>query len=141
MAYSIIKDVERGSFSEEELTLVDIEKVPKHVAIIMDGNRRWAKKEKIPIEAGHWRGAENVDVILRSAKELGVKTLTLYAFSTENWNRSDREVEMLMNILEIYLTNKKESLIKEGIRFETIGNISKLPITVQKVIYETKKAT
>lgn len=141
MVYSIIKDEKNGSFSEEELALLDIERVPKHVAIIMDGNRRWAQREKLPIEAGHWGGAENVDVILRAAKEIGVKTLTLYAFSTENWNRSDREVEMLMNILEIYLINKKESLIKEGIRFETIGNISKLPKTVQKVIHETKKAT
>ena len=141
MIYSIVKDIERGSFREEELALLDTEKIPKHVAIIMDGNRRWAKSKNLPIEAGHWEGAENLDAILKAAKELGVKILTLYAFSTENWNRSDKEVEMLMKILEIYLLNKKETMIKEGIRFETIGNIVKLPKTVQKVISETKKAT
>jgi undecaprenyl diphosphate synthase len=116
-------------------------RVPEHVAIIMDGNRRWAKQQKLPLTAGHWRGAERLTDIVRSAKEAGIKILTVYAFSTENWGRSSVEVKALMKLIKTYLKLQCDSLVREGIRLNTIGNISKLPQEVLKVLEETVDAT
>lgn len=133
--------LEAPIFIAEELALVDPENIPKHVVIIMDGNRRWAKREGLPPEMGHWQGAEQLDVIVRAAADLGVKILTVYSFSTENWNRPKAEVEMLMQLLEGYLINKKEELVKEGVRLNTIGDTDKLPEGVRAALNETIKAT
>ncbi len=133
--------MEKPVYTEEEFALIDLEFVPKHVVIIMDGNRRWARKQGLPPEMGHWQGAEQLDIIVRAAAELGVKTLTVYSFSTENWNRPKHEVEMLMQLLEAYLINKRENLVKEGVRLNTIGKISLLPDSVKKTLNETIQAT
>ncbi len=114
---------------------------PQHIAIIMDGNRRWAKEGGIPSMMGHWKGAEVLSEVLKSAADLGVKTVTVYAFSTENWKRSEGEVEAIMEILETYLVQKRAEMIQDGVRLDAIGNISQLPPPVQKALEETKRIT
>ncbi|QVL57922.1 MAG: di-trans,poly-cis-decaprenylcistransferase [Simkaniaceae bacterium] len=133
--------LEKPIFTEEEFALIDPTYVPNHIVIIMDGNRRWARRQGLPPEMGHWQGAEQLDIIVRAAAELGVKTLTVYSFSTENWNRSKHEVDMLMQLLEAYLKNKKEMLVKEGVRLNTIGDTDRLPEPVKKALTETMQAT
>ena len=128
-------------FSEQELSLVDPENVPHHVAIIMDGNRRWAQRRGHSVEMGHQQGTERLSQIVRAASSLGIRALTVYAFSTENWNRSSLEVDSLMSLLERYLLNKREAMIKEGVKLETIGDLSRLPEDVRKTLDQTKEAT
>jgi undecaprenyl diphosphate synthase len=112
-----------------------------HIAIIMDGNRRWAKEQGLSPIMGHWKGAEVLMEIVKAASELGVKTLTVYAFSTENWSRPEDEIDGLMDIIEVYLSRKKDHMVREGVRLETIGDVSKLPKPVTDALNETKKAT
>ena len=133
--------VENPIYSEEDYASLDPKLIPEHIAIVMDGNRRWAKKYGKPIEAGHWRGAEQLDLIVRAAAELGVKALTVYSFSTENWKRSKNEVDLLMQLLEVYLINKRQTLIKEGVRLHTIGDTSRLPESIQLQLQESMRAT
>lgn len=128
-------------YSAEELSQIDLSKIPKHVAIIMDGNRRWAKQKGLSPMLGHWQGAETLTELVRSASELGVKTLTVYAFSTENWGRPQDEVEDLMDIFELYLMRKKGHMLKDGVRLDAIGDLSRLPGRVVNAFYQTKKAT
>lgn len=131
----------KGIYSSDEISFLDPEKIPKHIAIIMDGNRRWAKQRDLPPMMGHWEGAEVLTDVLRAASELGVKTLTVYAFSTENWVRPEQEIEALMNIFELYLVRKKEFMVRDGIRLDAIGDLSRLPENVQTAFQQTKKAT
>ena len=131
----------KSIFTPEELSLLNLSKSPTHVAIIMDGNRRWAKQRGLPSTMGHWEGAEVLIDVVKAAAELNIKTLTVYSFSTENWTRPTPEIETLMNIFEVYLTQKKELMIREGIRLETIGDLSRLPASVQEAFYKTKNAT
>lgn len=110
--------------------------IPRHVAIIMDGNGRWAKdKGKIRIE-GHKKGAENIEKVIEYSIKLGVKYLTVYAFSTENWKRPENEIKALMRLFEKYLDDKKDSLKKQGVRLLVTGsreNISsKLLLKIKK---------
>lgn len=128
-------------YSEEDFAQIDPKLVPYHLAIIMDGNRRWAKQQDYPLEVGHWQGSERLDCIVRAATELGIKVVTTYAFSTENWRRSQEEVAMLMQILEAYLINKRERLVKEGVRLHAIGDLSKLPANIIEALRETLEAT
>jgi len=128
-------------FSDEELSLFDPIKGPKHIAIIMDGNRRWAKEKGVPSMLGHWEGAETLTDVTKGAAELGVKTLTVYAFSTENWARPAEEVDDLMKLFELYLVGKKESMIHDGVRLDAIGDLSFLPKNVLAALDETRKAT
>ena len=93
----------------------------EHIAIIMDGNGRWALKRGLPRTAGHKKGAEKVLEIAKAAKEMGIKYMTIYAFSTENWKRSKEEVDTLMNLLREYLSNDFQKLLDEGIRIRFIG--------------------
>jgi undecaprenyl diphosphate synthase len=93
----------------------------EHIAIIMDGNGRWAKQRGLPRLAGHQKGAKTVEEVCKAAKELGIKYLTLYAFSTENWNRSQEEVTGLMNLLREYLEQNFQELAKQGVRIRFIG--------------------
>lgn len=130
-----------GIFSEEQLSLLIKDAIPKHVAVIMDGNRRWARLAEMDPIKGHWEGAETLIDIVKAAAEMGVKTLTGYSFSTENWNRSSVEIEELMKIFEIYLHRKREMMILEGIRFDWIGNLDEMPSRVQEAFWLTKKAT
>ena len=90
---------------------------------------------------GHLEGAEVLTDVVRAAIQLGVQTLTVYAFSTENWNRSESEVESLMKIFELYLVRKRQLMMKEGIRLDAIGDLSRLPLRVQKALQKTRQAT
>src|SRR5947207_9269385 len=105
--------------------------LPRHVAISMDGNGRWAKSKHLPRIEGHRTGAESARVIIRTAGELGIKYLTLYAFSVENWNRPKDEVDALMKYLIHYLKTETPELNKNNVRLEIIGQVYRLPEAVQ----------
>ena len=106
--------------------------LPQHVAIIMDGNGRWAKQRHLPRVEGHRAGAESARVVIRTAGELGIKYLTLYAFSAENWNRPKDEVDALMKYLIHYLKTETPELNKNNVRLEVIGQVYRLPENVQE---------
>ena len=125
----------------ELLKQLDHKKLPHHIAIIMDGNGRWAKKRFLPRIAGHRAGAKTVDRIVTQSRKLGIKALTLYSFSDENWNRPKREIDMLMSLLREYLQKELDRMIKEDIRFNTIGHIEELPLFAQEIIKEAKEKT
>lgn len=108
--------------------------VPRHVAIILDGNGRWAKAKGLPRTAGHTAGAKNVEVVCEEAYHMGIEYLTLYAFSTENWNRSKEEVTALMNLLNQYLKNCLKTAKKNNMRIRVIGDISRLDPSMQEKI-------
>jgi undecaprenyl diphosphate synthase len=114
--------------------------LPTHVAVIMDGNGRWAKQRGLPRVEGHRNGVESVRAIVRSAGEVGVKFLTLYAFSVENWNRPKDEVDTLMKFLARFLKNEIGELNKSNVRLEAIGQIWRLPEFVQEQLDKTKAA-
>lgn len=115
--------------------------IPDHIAIIMDGNGRWAKKRGLPRVAGHRRGVETVREIVEDCAEVGVKYLTLYTFSTENWNRPKDEVSTLMRLLLKSLKERLDELNKNDIKLTCIGNIDSLPSVVQKQLYEDIERT
>ena len=115
--------------------------VPSHVGIVMDGNRRWAKMRGRGAHYGHLKGATNVESIVEAAADLGIKALTLYAFSTENWRRSEEEIASLMYIFTLYLKRLRKPLIQKGVRLNVIGDIDSLPKEVKKEIEITKEAT
>ena len=106
--------------------------LPQHVAVIMDGNGRWAKQRSLPRIEGHRQGAESARIIIRTSGELGIKYLTLYAFSAENWNRPKDEVDALMKYLIHYLKSETPELNKNNVRLEVIGQIYRLPENVQE---------
>ena len=106
--------------------------IPRHIAIIMDGNGRWAKKRSMPRVAGHQRGVESVRQVVQACAGLGVKVLTLYTFSTENWNRPKDEVSTLMRLFVRSLKNETDELNINNIRLTTIGDIKALPNIVQE---------
>jgi len=108
--------------------------LPRHVAVIMDGNGRWAKARHLPRVEGHRRGADSVREIIRTAGDVGIKYLTLYAFSAENWNRPKDEVDTLMKYLVHYLKSETKDLNKNNVRLEVIGQIHRLPDNVQEQI-------
>lgn len=107
--------------------LIDLERVPKHVAIIMDGNGRWAKQQNKPRVYGHKHGVLSVRDIVEGAGEIGIEHLTLYAFSTENWNRPKLEVTALMQLLVSTIAKEVNTLHKNGVKLTTIGDLSSMP--------------
>jgi undecaprenyl diphosphate synthase len=111
--------------------------LPQHVAVIMDGNGRWAKQRHLPRVEGHRQGAESARVIIRTAGEIGIKYLTLYAFSAENWNRPKDEVDTLMKYLISYLKRETPELNKSNVRLEAIGQIHRLPENVQEQLQKS----
>src|SRR3974377_367683 len=111
--------------------------LPRHVAIIMDGNGRWARQRHLPRLEGHRAGADSARTIIRTAGELGIKYLTLYAFSVENWNRPKEEVDALMKYLVHYLKTETPELNKNNVRLEVIGQIYRLPDNVQEHLKKT----
>jgi len=115
--------------------------IPEHIAIIMDGNGRWAKKRGLPRAAGHKKGVDTVKEITENCAELGVKYLTLYTFSTENWNRPKEEVSTLMRLLLRSLKERVKELNENNIKLSTIGNISALPSAVQNELKEAIEKT
>jgi len=116
-------------------------RLPTHVAIIMDGNGRWAKKRLLNRVKGHERGADAVRTIVRTSREIGIKALTLYAFSTENWQRPKAEVQALMGLLERFLKSEEAELIENNIRLSAIGQIQRLPGKTLGVLEDVMAAT
>ena len=119
----------------------DITNIPQHIAIIMDGNRRWAREKGIETKEGHKAGAENLENIAKYCNEIGIKYLTVYAFSTENWKRSKEEVSALMILLKSYLKKFSKSANKENIKIKILGNIDVLEDGLKKSINETVEKT
>jgi undecaprenyl diphosphate synthase len=115
--------------------------IPGHVAIIMDGNGRWAKQRHLPRIEGHRRGVETVRTVTFAARDLGIRQLTLYAFSAENWNRPAEEVGALMGLLEFYLKKELQTFIRDRVRLRTIGRTDELPAGVQKLLAQTVEQT
>src|SRR6185295_6809402 len=115
--------------------------LPRHVAIIMDGNGRWAKKRGLPRISGHRAGAHSIREIVRLSGELGLEALTLYAFSTENWKRPRREISLLMRLLRQYLRNEVAELLQNNVRLQTIGNREDLPKEIQAELKNAIAAT
>lgn len=114
-------------------------KIPQHVAIILDGNGRWAKQHGRPRNYGHTQGAKNVETICREAWNMGIKYLTVYAFSTENWNRPKEEVHALMKLLRNYMKNCMKTAEKNHMRVRVIGDTSKLDKDIQESIYRLEE--
>ena len=120
---------------------IDKYKLPKHIAIIMDGNGRWAKKKLLNRISGHMKGVDAVREVVTTCRELGIKVLTLYAFSIENWQRPKEEVKALMSLLNDYLLKERGEMIKNNIRLSAIGRLEDLPPAVQATLQETMKMT
>ncbi len=116
-------------------------RIPTHIAVIMDGNGRWAKERGLPRAEGHRRGAEAIERIVDDASERGIKFLTLYAFSEENWNRPSDEVLALMQLLRHFLVSKRADMVRKGVRFRTIGERERLPADVRSEVEHTIEAT
>lgn len=128
-------------FSQEELKSLDRSRLPKHIAIIPDGNRRWAKnKTELPTK-GYSEGACTLINTVKAAKEIGISTISFFLFSTENWNRSKEEISMLMWLFEKFLIDNRELMCTLGVKFETIGDLGALPKSVREEIAKTKVAT
>jgi len=121
--------------------LINTEKLPSHVAIIMDGNGRWALQRNLDRIFGHQQGVNAVRTVIETAGELGIKYLTLYAFSTENWGRPDEEVSALMGIMIQSLNKETDTLIKNNISLKAIGDVGRLADDVRERLFETIKLT
>ena len=113
----------------------------KHVAIIMDGNRRWAKEKNLPTALGHKKGVEALKATLRACNDFGVKYLTVYAFSTENWNRKKEEVDFLMNLVAVTLSNELGEMHKENVQIHFIGDLTRLSDKLQKILENAVETT
>jgi undecaprenyl diphosphate synthase len=113
-------------------TTIDPERLPAHIAVIMDGNGRWARRRSLPRVAGHKAGVEPVRVTVETCARLGVPTLTLYAFSMENWKRPETEVEALWHLLRLYIHKEMPLLVEHGIRLTAMGRLDQLPRQVQR---------
>jgi undecaprenyl diphosphate synthase len=130
-----------GSPEAELLKSVDKKRLPRHVAVIMDGNGRWAGARRLPRVAGHRAGIESVRDIVESSARLGLEVLTLYAFSVENWKRPHREVLTLMNLLKEYVRLELKSVHKNNIRFQAIGRIQELEESVRTELRRATRTT
>jgi len=126
--------------AEPKLSPQAVANMPQHVAVIMDGNGRWAKQRGLPRVEGHRNGVESVRAIVRSAGEVGVKYLTLYAFSVENWNRPKDEVDTLMKYLARFLKNEIGELNRNNVKLDAVGQIWRLPDAVQQQLEKSKAA-
>lgn len=129
--------------SEKDLETTEIVKQTnlKHIAIIMDGNRRWANERNLPSAVGHKKGVDALKTTLRACRDFGIKYLTVYAFSTENWNRKKEEVDFLMELLAITLTNELAEMHSEGVVISFIGDISKLSEKLQNILNNSVETT
>ena len=126
---------------EEKIEEKKLEKIPTHVAIIMDGNGRWAKKRNMPRVKGHYEGMQTVKKITKYASKLGIKYLTLYAFSTENWARPKEEVNYLMDLPEKMFTSFMPELMENNVKVEVIGVVEKLPENTRKAVEDAIEQT
>ena len=124
-----------------ENPVLDPQRIPRHVAVIMDGNGRWAKQRNLPRIMGHKVGTESVKDVVKTARELNLEVLTLYAFSTENWKRPAIEVKGLMTLLKTYLKAEVQNMVENDISLRCIGEIEKLPTDVQKIVTRVIRET
>ncbi|MEW6087811.1 MAG: isoprenyl transferase [bacterium] len=132
----------KGGVKEENLLkLINPGKMPRHIAIIMDGNGRWARQKGLPRVIGHKAGIEAIKDIIKLSSDLGIQVLTLYAFSVENWHRPKNEVNSLMKLLKTFLRNEIKELHKKNVRIMTIGRIQELPLFAQQEIYSAIEKT
>ena len=120
---------------------MDTKNIPAHIAIIMDGNGRWAKQRGLPRAEGHKAGTETARAVVTRSRQLGVKHLTLYTFSKENWSRPKEEVKTLFSLLTAFLTREEKSLKEEGIRLKVLGDIDAMPMAVRQVIKHVMRQT
>lgn len=128
-------------FKRKTKNEIDYANLPKHIGVIMDGNGRWAKKRGLPRSAGHSAGAESLKKIITEANKIGIKYITVYAFSTENWKRPKEEVDYLMNLLLNYLKDAEKSLAGENVVIKTIGSRKELSEEIQEQIKKTEDFT
>ncbi|HKM02104.1 MAG TPA: isoprenyl transferase [Sedimentibacter sp.] len=117
------------------------EKIPEHIAVIMDGNRRWAKKKNLPTKLGHREGALRVTDLVRNCADIGVKYLSVYAFSTENWNRDKKEIDYLMTLLMEFVIKELNNLHKNDVKITMMGNIDDLPEKTRKEVQRSVELT
>jgi undecaprenyl diphosphate synthase len=122
-------------------TLESIKKIPTHIAIIMDGNGRWALEKGLPRLSGHRAGTENLREVIEACAEFGIKYLTIYAFSTENWKRPKEEIQGLMNIFKNMLDRELQNLHENGVQLRHLGNLEKIEKNLQKKVNEAIKLT
>ena len=120
---------------------INYDLLPSHIAIIMDGNRRWAKERNLPSVMGHKEGEKVFHQIVKTCSSLGIKALTAYAFSVENWKRSSEEVGALMRLFEFYTKEKRKYLIQNNVRLKIIGNKKELPESLLKEFEDTEELT
>ncbi len=139
MLKSFKEVVKESSIEYDLLNRINRKKLPKHIAIIMDGNGRWATKRGLTRVEGHKEGAESARKITEYCVRLGIEHLTLYTFSSENWNRPVREVNTLMNMLHKNLMTQKELLAENNIKFSVMGDLSRLPKKLNKSIEDTSE--
>ena len=130
-----------GKNKVDKEIILDENNIPEHVAIIMDGNGRWARKRKLPRTMGHKAGVETIRRVIKESHRLGIKYLTLYAFSTENWKRPNEEVSALMKLLVEYLRSELKELNKNGVVIRILGDITKLPSEAQKEVLDAIEIT
>ncbi len=123
------------------LAEMDSDRIPNHIAVIMDGNGRWAEARGLERNAGHRAGLENVREIVRAAGDLGLKYLTLYAFSSENWERPKGEVGELMHLLEHFLEEDLDEAVEQGVRIRAVGRLDRLPPTTREAVDRAMEAT
>ena len=126
---------------EKEISKIVKDTDLKHIAIIMDGNRRWAKERSLPSMVGHKKGVEALKNTLRACNDFGVKYLTVYAFSTENWNRKQDEVDYLMELVAITLTNELAEMHNDGVQIRFIGDLSRFSDKLQKILANAVETT
>ena len=126
-------------YTDAQLTAIGLERalIPQHVAVIMDGNGRWAQKRGLPRIEGHRRGVTSVRCIVEEASRLGMKQLTLFCFSSENWKRPPRELTLLMHLLKQYVIEERREIHRQGLRFKVIGNLQQLDPMIQTEIQKT----
>jgi len=133
--------IKSGSEEESLVNQLDLSHLPRHVAVIMDGNGRWAKKKNLPRVEGHRAGAKSVREVVETSARIGIKFLTLYAFSKENWKRPEREVKTLWRLLEDYLKKEDKVLVKNQFRLMIIGQRKAIPASVRKELERVEELT
>ena len=131
----------KSKIKEDEDIVLDMDRIPNHIAIIMDGNGRWAKERNLPRNMGHKAGVETIRIILKEAVRLGVKNLTLYAFSTENWARPKDEVGGIMKLLVTYLRKELKECNENGVKMNVLGDITRLPEECQIALHDAIDTT
>lgn len=137
----LIKKIFGGNLKSQSEEKIDLSNLPVHIAIIMDGNGRWAKRKRLPRNIGHYEGAQTLKNIARYCNKIGIKYLTVYAFSTENWKRPKEEIEALMKLLREFLADADKELSKENIRINVLGDMRALSKDMQDDIVRIEKLT